>query len=105
MFCRVERVVHLLVDFRFELLADFTLGRVPITIKLDTPDATSWVLRYDDPVAKVTFQEKNVVANDILTVTSIDPGEAGKAATETPVRFLPAPCSVVVAELAKYPPT
>ena len=84
---------HLEADFR----------GVPIKVKLDTPDGVNWTLSYDDPAAGLSFQETNRVKDGVLTVTSTDPDGQGSAEV-TPVRFLPAPCSVVVAELAKYPP-
>jgi hypothetical protein len=74
---------------------------VAVLVRMDTPD--NWTLSYNDPASGLSFQEKNKVENGVLTVTSIDPTEDGSA-KETAVRYLPAPCSVVVAELAKYPP-
>lgn len=76
-------------------------GGVTVTVRLQAPDASRWALAYSDPASGLEFTEENVVADGVLTVTSTDPGEAGPV--KTPVRFVPAACSIVVAELAKHP--
>jgi hypothetical protein len=78
------------------------LQGVLVTVKLDTPDGLNWTLSYDDPATGLSFQEADTVKDGVLSVTSTDPdGHGGAKVTE--LRFLPAPCSVVAAELAKYP--
>jgi len=79
------------------------LQGVLIKVKLDTPDGLDWTLSYDDPGTGLSFQEADTVKDGVLTVTSTDPDGQGSAKV-TALRFLPTPCSVVVAELAKYPP-
>ncbi|MDX2094075.1 MAG: hypothetical protein SFX73_39960 [Kofleriaceae bacterium] len=74
---------------------------VPVLVRMDTLD--NWTLSYSDPKSGLAFQEKNKVVNGVLTVTTTEPTADGSA-RETAVRYLAAPCSVVVAELAKYPP-
>lgn len=74
---------------------------VAMTARLLTADAAHWVLSYAAPGHGRTFSEDSVLADGVLTVTSIDP--SGDPPTRTPVRFLPASCDAVVAALAAYP--
>lgn len=80
-----------------------TLRGVKVTVKLDTPDGQSWTLSYSDPASGLAFEEKNTVNAGVLTVVSTELGGEGSGQV-TAVRYLPTACSIVVAELAKYPP-
>ena len=91
------RLVFTPIEDRLEA----TFGGVTVTPRLLAPDASHWTLAYSDPASGLEFTEESRVAAGVLTVTSTDPGEDGPVTT--PVRFVPASCATVVAELAKHP--
>ena len=74
-----------------------TLKGQLVTARLLVADGSHWILSYKDDAHGLSFDEDSVIAGGILTVTSMDGGE------KTAVKFIPASCDVVVAELAKYP--
>jgi len=78
-----------------------TLRGQTVTARLLVADGSHWTLSYRDTSRGLVFDEDSMLADGVLTVTSIDPGD--KAPTKTAVRYLPASCDVVVAELARYP--
>lgn len=75
-----------------------TFRGATVTATLDTPDASRWTMTYTDPKG-LKFTEANAIQDGVLTVTSSTPGDTAPTTT----RYLAASCSVVVAELAKYP--
>jgi hypothetical protein len=77
------------------------LGGVTVTAKLLAPDASHWSLSYRDPESKLEFAEEDTLAGGVLTVISTDSSDSGPV--KTAVKYVPASCDVVVAELAKYP--
>jgi hypothetical protein len=86
-----------------------TLGAGTIVARLEAPDATRWTLHYRD-ASGWEFTDEFVIDDTGLTITSIDPKHeleikagAKKGSKKTVVRFLPASCDVVDAELAKHP--
>jgi hypothetical protein len=74
-----------------------TLKGQLVTARLLVADGSHWILSYKDDAHGLSFDEDSVIAGGILTVTSMDGG------AKTAVKFIPASCDVVVAELAKYP--
>jgi hypothetical protein len=68
-----------------------------VTARLLTADGSHWTLSYRDTSKGFVLDEDSMLADGVLTVTSIDPMQ------KTAVRYLPASCDVVVAALASYP--
>ncbi|MBL9016023.1 MAG: hypothetical protein JNL83_17680 [Myxococcales bacterium] len=74
-----------------------------ITARLLAADGSHWMLSFRPPAGSgamnVAFDEDSTIVDGILTVTSMIVGDPKK----TVIRYVPASCDVVVAELAKYP--
>lgn len=70
------------------------------TITLQATDGTHWTYHFRDDSGYEWFDESIVDARG-LTSVSTDPGPDG-APIKTTIHFIPAPCYVVDAELAKY---
>ncbi len=68
-----------------------------VTARLLAADGSHWTLSYRDTSKGVVLDEDSMLADGVLTVTSIE------EAQKTAVRYLPASCDLVVAELASYP--
>ncbi len=68
-----------------------------VTARLLAADGSHWTLSYRDTSKGFVLDEDSTLVGGVLTVTSIDPTQ------KTAVRYLPASCDVVVAQLANYP--
>lgn len=78
---------------------------VTIVAELHQADASHWTLDYHDPSSGWRFTDESRIDASGLTITSTDPAPAGESgAVTTTVHFLPAPCEVVDAALARHPP-
>jgi hypothetical protein len=90
------RIVYEKVGDHLE--ATFNDGVLVVTLL--NPDGTHWMMRYSDPHGW-TFTDETEMVPGGATIKSTDNSPTGPVVTV--VRFLDAPCSVVDAELAKYP--
>ncbi len=74
-----------------------TLRGQTVTARLLAVDGSHWTLSYRDTSKGLVLDEDSMLADGVLTVTSIDPTQ------RTTSRFLPGSCDIVVAALANYP--
>lgn len=83
-------------------LEDAKMGGV-LTARLLAADGSHWTLSFrpekGSGALNQPFDEDSVITDGVLTVTSMFTNEG----TKTTIRYVPASCDVVVAELAKYP--
>jgi len=74
-----------------------------LTARLLSPDGSHWTLAFrpekGSGAMNQPFDEDSLIADGVLTVTSMITNEG----TKTSIRYVPASCDDVVAELAKYP--
>jgi hypothetical protein len=77
------------------------LSGLRLFAKLYKPDASHWAIRVVDDKLGYNFEDEMRIDATGLTVTSTEHGVEG--APKSVVKHLPAPCSVVDAELAKHP--
>lgn len=78
---------------------------VTMVAELHQADASHWTLTYHDPSSGWRFTDESRIDTNGLSITSTDPGPPGEdSVVKTTVHFLPAPCEVVDAALARHPP-